>query len=253
MLAVLSVNTVDSRWVRDELDAATVRRIEEDCRLIPVLVGDFPIPPSIRHLFQIRVQRHEVERATDEVLRAIFNRSAAPPLGEPPAYTTQQLPDMPAADGVVLRLISEATLREPYEYIDLEELAAVATKEGLSEATLTESLEVLQDQGYIEAPRAMAVRFNGMMAALATSEGLLRYGEWAIPHFDEVVRAVGVELQEGSTDSGIAASVGQPIRLIEAILDRFEAARLVSLSKVAGGPGHVYVNRVCPQLRRALQ
>jgi hypothetical protein len=90
VLAVLSENTADSKWVRDELDAATVKRIEEGCRLIPVVVSDCPIPPAVAHLFQIRVERDEADWATDEVLRAIFNVSAAPPLGE--RRPTQRVP-----------------------------------------------------------------------------------------------------------------------------------------------------------------
>jgi TIR domain-containing protein len=254
MMAVLSVNTVDSKWVRDELDAATVRRIQEECRLIPVVVGDCPIPPAVAHLFQIRVQREDVDRAADEVLRAIFNISTAPPLGQAPKYATKPAsPGIRPTDAVVLRLICEATLRDPYQHVDLEELVDIAAREGLSEDALTESLEVLVEQGYLDAPRANAVRFNGIIAALATSEGLLAYAEWAMPDFEKVLRSVATEVREGTTDSGVAVVVGQPIRFVEAVLDRFALLGWISLTKFAGGPGHVYVDRVSPQLRRALQ
>lgn len=33
-IIVLSANSIDKPWVREELDAGVVRRIEDDCRLI---------------------------------------------------------------------------------------------------------------------------------------------------------------------------------------------------------------------------
>ncbi len=254
VLAVLSANTSESKWVKDELDAATVKRIEEECRLIPVIVGGCPIPPAVAHLFQIRVGRDEFHRAADEILRAIFNVSAAPPLGEAPAYTTgTAVAGLPPTDAVVLRLICAGTLGAPDAFLDLGDLAATAAKEGLSEEAFTESLEVLAEQGYVNAPRALNPRFNGMLAVTATSEGLLVSAEATLPDYDEMVRAVAAEVRQGATDSGIAVVTGRPVPLVEAVLDRFEARGWLSLTKMAGGMGHAYVDRVSPQLRRALQ
>src|SRR4051812_47351201 len=47
---VLSKESVRSKWVREELDVATIRRIEDLTRVIPILKEDVEIPTSLRAL-----------------------------------------------------------------------------------------------------------------------------------------------------------------------------------------------------------
>jgi hypothetical protein len=51
IIVVLSPASVQSRWVKEELTAATMRRIvEANIRILPILIADCEIPDSIRHI-----------------------------------------------------------------------------------------------------------------------------------------------------------------------------------------------------------
>jgi len=50
VIVVVSASSAAKPWVREELDAAMVRRIKGRMRLIPVRLGDAPIPPPLEHL-----------------------------------------------------------------------------------------------------------------------------------------------------------------------------------------------------------
>src|SRR6266404_4398944 len=52
---VISKNSVDKAWVREELDASVVKRIEQKTRLIPIVLDDAQVPEPIKHLLWVKV------------------------------------------------------------------------------------------------------------------------------------------------------------------------------------------------------
>ncbi len=47
LVVVLSVNSITSNWVRQELNTATIQRIEGRCRIIPVVLDGVKVPTSL--------------------------------------------------------------------------------------------------------------------------------------------------------------------------------------------------------------
>src|SRR5215208_5342480 len=48
VIVVVSRHSVDKPWVREELNAALVNRINRRTRLIPVLIDEVPVPQALR-------------------------------------------------------------------------------------------------------------------------------------------------------------------------------------------------------------
>lgn len=67
-LVLLSGQSVDSAWVQEELDHATIKRIEGTARVIPVLLESIPVPEPLRTLFWV-----DLREGYDEGVRAILN------------------------------------------------------------------------------------------------------------------------------------------------------------------------------------
>ena len=86
VVVVLSENSVDSKWVREEIDAALVRRINEGAKLLPVVLDKLSnerIPIALRSIQQVRVGADDHALAAEEinrVMRGIPN-PRKPPLG----------------------------------------------------------------------------------------------------------------------------------------------------------------------------
>ena len=89
-LALITPNSVKSRWAQTELDAGMVKKIEGTCRLIPVLVGvdvaDLPV--TLRAVRCVRLDPYE--DGLRELIGVCHNVSSKPPLGEPPAWAVEQ-------------------------------------------------------------------------------------------------------------------------------------------------------------------
>ena len=69
-VVVLSPESVKSKWVRQELDVATVRKIEGVTKIIPVVIDNVEIPTALRALLRIDMRqdfKEGVRRITNSV------------------------------------------------------------------------------------------------------------------------------------------------------------------------------------------
>ena len=100
VIVVVSESSAAKPWVREELDAAVVRRITGTVRLIPVRLDDAPIPAPLRHLVWISAdQTPEGIRSAAEQITDDDNINSSPhisPDGKTVAFLSQ-----PAAGGGV--------------------------------------------------------------------------------------------------------------------------------------------------------
>jgi DNA-binding MarR family transcriptional regulator len=82
---VLSKESAQSRWVREELSVATIRRIEDLTRVIPILKEDVELPTALRALHWVDM-RSDFDRGIRAILNVLHGVSEKPPLGELPPH-----------------------------------------------------------------------------------------------------------------------------------------------------------------------
>lgn len=87
-LIVLSEHSVQSAWVRDELDVATVQRISGLIRIVPLLIEDCEIPMSLRSLVWLDL-RLDHEGGIRKLVNLAHGLTDRPPLGAPPPRARQ--------------------------------------------------------------------------------------------------------------------------------------------------------------------
>lgn len=108
---LLSPASVGSKWVQEELDAATVRRIEDLTRVIPALVQDVPIPMALRTLRWVDLSK-DFEAAVRLIVNAVNGVTEKPRLGPPPVHIADSLPAMDGlsrlATSVARHLLSQS-------------------------------------------------------------------------------------------------------------------------------------------------
>jgi DNA-binding MarR family transcriptional regulator len=69
-VVVISSESVRSKWVRQELDVATVRKIDGVTKIIPVVIGDAEIPSALRALLWIDM-RQNFERGVQRIINSV--------------------------------------------------------------------------------------------------------------------------------------------------------------------------------------
>jgi hypothetical protein len=84
-LVLLSPNSVKSRWVREELDAALIRRLEGVLKVIPVVLEPTSIPVPLRALRWVNLAEN-YDAGLRDLVKTLHGVSEKPPVGQPPEF-----------------------------------------------------------------------------------------------------------------------------------------------------------------------
>ena len=263
VVVVLSRVSIAKPWVAEELDAAVVKRINEDSKLIPIVLDSLDVktevPVSVRHLLLEYVpdtsERDEVVR---RVIRSIFGLVERPPLGPPPLFAgplAVRIPGLDRVDSLVLRMAGAEAVRDFGDQFDTARFVATARDAlGLSEVEVVESLQVLEADGHLEIGRTLAQGLDGMRRFSITFYGLeiyLRAYEADYPRFEQTVLVRIAEQQGGiGTERDIVEAADVPPMVIRHLLDLLASNGDLRLSKPLGGSQGWRFYDVSPRLRR---
>jgi hypothetical protein len=252
-IIVLSSISVTKRWVKEELDAAVVSRIERGTRLIPVLIEDCEVPESVKATAWIRIADtahydHELKR----VLAAIFEHRARPAIGSPPPYAaTPRIGGLSRADSTVLRRFVERGIEEGgLISIDTEEVWEIVKGQGVPRQEFEDSLDVLNDNRYL---KEIGVLAPVQPAYSVTPSGFHLVAEHYLPEYPKHTKDIaGLIANKGVTESGqIAEQLVIPHVMVRAILEQLDLRGLIRVESFLGG--QMEVVQVKPQLRRFLR
>lgn len=155
-IIALSSSSVQKPWVREELDAAVVRRIESDGqrRVIPIVLDDgVEVPAPLRHLLWESLPRDGLEGVTRRVVDTLFKRDVRPPLGAPPAYVAANADwtGVPADDTVLALLVDMWRDLTPNHTAFSNPVEEAAATRGISSEQFHESMHALVRRGLVDA------------------------------------------------------------------------------------------------------
>jgi hypothetical protein len=251
VVIVLSAVSVQKPWVREELNHSVVKRIGRGLRIIPVVIDACEVPECLQATLWQRIDNLEqYDDAFHRILDAIFDRSTKPPLGDAPERLQDaqvQLPSLTATDQRVLKEIYRLVIQDFAAYPeDLKQAPALA---GLGESDLFDSVEILEEQGYLQ----VEAHGPGIGYILLTTDGFKRTAEVFEPDYEKKIAQVGgLLVNEGmSRNSQIAQRLGLPQRLVNYMLDVLEQAGHIATSKYGNGEWDISV--ISPMLKRSLE
>lgn len=197
VIVVLSRNSVNKRWVVEELDAAVVKRIQQESRLIPIVLDGLQpseLPVAVRHLlFEPVADTSRFNETVDRVVRAVLGQPNKPPIGTLPSYTAANavtVPGLDRIDSLMLKSAGEEAIRDFGELFRTQEFfESVSDDLGIGERDFIESLNVLDADGFIRIHRSLTSGLPGMASFRLTSSGLEMYARTYVraPAFCEIV------------------------------------------------------------------
>ncbi len=251
VVIVLSAVSVQKPWVREELNHSVVTRIGRGLKIIPVVIDQCEVPECLKATLWQRVDDlASYDDAFQRILDAIFDRSSKPPIGHAPERLADDEATLPALTGTDQRV-----LREIYERAvsgsstSLDELKAVPVLKVLSDEQLQESIEILQEQGYL------LVEDLGFLNATAqlTTDGFRKWAETFVPIYKSALREVsGLLVNEDiHENTQLAQRLGQPRPFVDFLLDVLEQAGHIKTLKFGSGVWEIAV--ISPMLKRSIE
>jgi TIR domain-containing protein len=248
VIIVLSAVSVTKPWVREELNNSVVSRISRGLKIIPVVIDQCEIPEALASTLWQRVDDLEhYDAQFQRILDAIFDRSTKPPIGKAPerlADVEVKLPSLNGTDQRVLREIyAKQIAGEPAWLSDL------VTVVGLPRQNVADSIEVLQEQGYllVDAPG------DGDLMTQLSTDGFARSAEVFESNYKARLRALSALLVNEGIDENLvlAQRLGESKAFVDFMLDVLEKAGHITTMKF--GSGRCEIQVISPQLKRTLE
>jgi hypothetical protein len=254
VIVVLSKFSVQKPWVREELNAAFVRRVNSGSKLIPVIIDECDVPEALSSTLWQRIEDLVSYPASlDRIVAAIFGATDKPPLGPAPKYSTafvSSVGGLNNIDSLVLKLACEDALKTGRAFINPGKVYLENGDHLVPESELSDSLEVLDQQGYIKLSRTIG---PGIHHFQVTNYGFETFARSCIPEYDRAVADLvsAIVNKQILSNAELEQELGQPRMLVDTILHLLESNGLIALSKMIGGLQRIY--NVSPTLKRSLK
>lgn len=251
VVVVLSTNSVDKPWVREEINAAFVKHVAGGTKLIPVVLDDCRVPECLASTLWEKISDLTAyEQSFERIVAAITGVRDKPPLGDLPDYIsapTIEIQGLAHVDNLVLKVVCEHALRNGYASIASDELHQSETLSSLPQQELADSLEVLESEGLVRR------EFPGgpMYFIQVSTDGFQQFAKAYISGYESTIQAVASAILNENVDSNsdLQARIGKSQFLINHILELLESQGYLQLEKYGAGLWEVY--SVSVKLRRA--
>ena len=234
---LVSTNSVQSRWVREELDVATVKRIEGVTRVIPVLIDHVEVPSALRALRRVDL-RENFSKGVKEIVNAVHGVSDKPTAATRESFAKAIAPSVaglsPAASTVAQFVLMSSDFDSGQEIAVTGSTLHDALK--LDPQVINDAVDELEDNGFV---RVMKVLGTAPYSFLQFEPTYVLYKELAAsldydPEEDIRVVAATVASASQIRGSDLAEQSGlSPGRLNRAV-EYLEDFGLVDTSKSLG-------------------
>jgi hypothetical protein len=251
VLIVVSAVSVDKPWVRQELNTAIVNRITRQTKVIPIVLDKAEVPEALRSLVWESIpDLSDYSAPLDRIVAAIFGHREKPSLGKAPDYLKERpIPGLHPSDTRMLRVIYEDAIDRNHPLWSPEQFSSKL--EDLSQEAQLDSLEILEEQGYIKIKRLMGGLPRGIGVIQPTLNGFMVYARANLPQIEEIIRKVGLVILNEHLDAAsdiVQATEIAPF-IVENLLDLFATRGWIKVSNTLADK---HVHNVSPSMKRAL-
>lgn len=157
-------------------------------------------------------------------------------------------------DNQVLNEICQIALETDRRRVEMSDIAEAVKHLGLDTSQLAESLQILHEDGYVNALRTM----DGIQYVMVDLGNLVEFCEATRPDYAAVEKEVLAFIagQGEATDAGLGMAQlpypeGVPTVMADSILDKWESQGMFRVQQEWGAP-QVLITHISPKLKRAL-
>ena len=253
VIVIVSSNSVSKSWIREELNAAFVKRVNTGCKLIPIVLDNCTVPEALKStLWESISNLSAYDKSFERVLAAITGVRDKPALGTLPAYataTTTPIEVLATVDNLVLKAASELALKNGHEFIEGMDLRGVEEVSDLPEQELRDSLDILEGTGLIQVTRLTGA---GLPSFRLLPLGFQRYAQAYISDYETRINDIAVAIVNNNLQDN--KLIAQHIKLRQFFVDHalciLEYRNYLTLSRSICG--YISVIDVSAKLRREL-
>ena len=254
IIVVLSTSSVDKPWVKEEINAAFVNKINSKCRIIPILLDEVAVPECLQStVWENVTDINNYEEKYKRILASIYGHSLKPKLGQIPNYVkceTFDIPNLNKIDCIVLdELCKFAIEKNQNSFLEGEMLLEKVKEKGVSSDLLEESLDILFRNHYIKGIQTIDGKLHQIKIL---TYGLDVYIKHKVPEFDKIVSKIGYYIindYKGNLEYAIENNISSVV--VEHAFNILEERGLIKTQRTISG--NIIIVDISPQLKRMLE
>lgn len=204
VIIVLSQYSINKKWVKEELNASIVSRINKGLKIIPIVIDDCEVPESLQSTVWERISDlNDYDESLNSVVDSIFGHSEKPPLGEPPKYVQlpiENIPGFTRAENLVLKTSCDRLCKDiDRSFFEPEDVFLKPDPPLIPKDQLIDALDILERNGYIKTLQTLGVVLDTYSV---TSYGLEEYARAYYADYDTLqTQVIGLIVNSDSTDN----------------------------------------------------
>lgn len=243
-IIILSKNSVNKPWVKEELNAGLLKRIEGKCKVIPVVIEDCEIPEVLKTTIWEKIKdKNNYDEEFGRILASIFGVLQKPILGTPPKFVTSTiipLTGFSKIDMLVLKTIGDLASSSDSPIFGPELVKESLFEFGITDSQINESLTLLNEQNFIDTQ--IAGMNNEIAFFRVTTYGYANYAKIYYPKFQELLEnsLVAIVNENIFTNDELSKYLGISKPVINRILDILSSQGYFELIKTYGGEVSLY-------------
>ncbi len=256
MIIILSKNSVKKRWVKEELNAGMINRINAGTKLIPVIIDECEVPECLQTTLWQKIKDIEnYDEELERIVMAIYDHKIKPALGPPPSYVnlfTNSFPGLEDIDSIIMKMCCDKVIQVNQGFsiksgVIFKEIETLQ----INETAFYESLEIMDNKGYIKALKVLGGTIPGFTI---TTYGFEQYAKTCIEDYENIFQMVCARIvnYNEKANKQIIQALRQPEILVDHILSVLNNNGLIKISSMISGRT-ILISSVSPELKRILR
>lgn len=249
-IIVISKNSITKPWVKEELNAAFMKRIENQCKIIPIVLDNATVPECLRSTLWEKIDDiNHYESALSRVVNAIFEYTDKPPVSQIPQYMrtiVDTYTSINKTDSIIFDVACQIVIKHDSEEVSSNAVYDTVSEYDIEYEIFKESIDILDRKGYIKGIRVL----TGEIPFFAiTVFGMDKFIRKHYSDFDVITKEVCYRILNNSGDNiHIANELELPCMIVNHIYNLLEQRGLIKMNKFVGGSWCIY--DISPELRR---
>lgn len=240
-LIIISKDSVESKWVKEELSAGFIRKIEEGTKVIPIIIDKgVDIPPSLKHIKQCRINDIiDYEDVYKELCHSMWEISNKPQRGSRPNYVSSKPIDgLNILDSLIIKELGNS-LHSRSNMFSFDELVEFTENE-FSEEDISESVQVLEESYLLDCRYVSDSKFPYTLKL--TPRGVMLYGINYEENMDNYIKDIVSTILNDNVHSNdeIYEKTNAPKFIVNGLLDLFIMNGYIKGSKTTSGTIIIY-------------
>ena len=250
-IIILSKYSIDKPWVKEELNASFIKRINKNSKIIPIVIDDCQVPECLQSTIWENINDfNDYEENFTRIINSIFGVTDKPSLGKTPSYVDTKInliQDLNKIDTIIFTETCQQVMASSDTNISTSQILDNLNKYGLSDEDISDTLEILDSKGYIDA----ITNISGMIFFFTvTTYGFEQFAKSNISNYDQMIDNVCLTILNHKLENNIdiQEKTNYSLALINHIFDLLENKGLIKYQKMMSG--FSLIINISPELKR---